>query len=369
MSALKILFVSSHAKAGGAERYLEILMGELPDDWDKDIVCLEEGPFVERLTTLGYEPQVIDTSRHATGILRSAWRLRRGPLTARPDVVHANNLKAALVAGIATRGTGVPVVWLKHDFTSDGRLAHLVGRRSTKIVGVAEVVTRTFGPEFASKVEVVHNGLPAVEVDREAGRATLAAATSGDGPIVALVGRIHPWKGQLELVETAPAVLEGSPDTTFALIGGEDPTTPEYAARVQERVDELGLNRSVRLLGERNDALALIAGADVVVIPSVPDASGGGRDAFPFVGLEAMAAGTPVVAYSDGGLPELLGDCGRGVAPGDRTELARAINEVLSDRDASARMADCGRRRVKESFSIDAMVAKMTAIYEEVASR
>jgi glycosyltransferase involved in cell wall biosynthesis len=369
VSDLKILFVSSHAKLGGAERYLEILMGELPEGWHKDVVCLEQGPFVDRLASLGYEPQVIDTSRHATGILRSAWQLRRGPLTDRPDVVHANNLKAALVAGIATRGTKVPVVWLKHDFTSDGRLAHIVGRRSAKIVGVAEVVTRTFGPEFASKVEVVHNGLPPVDVDRDAGRTTLAEATSGAGPIVALVGRIHPWKGQLELVETAPAVLEALPDTTFALIGGEDATTPDYAAHVQRRIDELGLNRSVRLLGQRDDALSLIAGADLIVVPSVPDASGGGRDAFPFVGLEAMAAGTPVVAYSDGGLPELLGDCGRGVVAGDRAELARAIVDVLSDRDASSRMADCGRRRVKESFSIDAMVAKMMDIYQQVASR
>jgi len=138
---------------------------------------------------------------------------------------------------------------------------------------------------------------------------------------------------------------------------------------VRARIAELGLDGSFHLLGQRDDALSLIAGADLVVIPSVPDASGGGRDAFPFVGLEAMAAGTPVVAYSDGGLPELLGDCGRGVAAGDRTELARAIVEVLSDRDASSRMADCGRRRVKESFSIDAMVAKMTAIYEQVVSR
>jgi glycosyltransferase involved in cell wall biosynthesis len=122
-------------------------------------------------------------------------------------------------------------------------------------------------------------------------------------------------------------------------------------------------------VGHRADAIDLIAGADVLVIPSVPDEAGGGRDAFPFVGLEAMAAGTPTVAYSDGGLPELLGDCGRGVPPSDRAALAGALIEVLADREVREQMANCGRARVKERFSIDAMVAKMTEIYLETARR
>jgi len=370
VSALKITFVSSHAKLGGAERYLEILLGELPDGWTQEVVCLELGPFVERLRSLRSAPVVIHTSRHPTGIVRSAWRLRRGPLRHRPDVVHANNLKAALVAGLATLGTGIPVVWVKHDFTSDGRLAHLVGRLSTRIVGVAEVVTRTFGPAFASKVQVVHNGIAPPDIDQTAARAAVASAVGGaDGPVVALVGRIHPWKGQLELIEAAPAVVAAIPKVRFLLAGGDDPTTPAYAERVRTRIDELGLSDGFHLPGHRSDALDLIAGADVLVVPSVPDESGGGRDAFPFVGLEAMSVGTPVVAYYDGGLPELLGDCGRSVPPSDRAGFARALVEVLSDADARKRMADCGRRRVEENFSIDAMVAKMTKIYTDAARR
>ena len=69
-------------------------------------------------------------------------RLRRDP----PEVVHANGLKAALVSVLATMGTRLPVLWVKHDFSFDGRLAALVARRCRIVVTVSAAVAETFDP-------------------------------------------------------------------------------------------------------------------------------------------------------------------------------------------------------------------------------
>ena len=366
----KIIFVSSHAKLGGAERYLEILMEGLADEAVDAILCLEEGPFVERLRKLGYSPEVISTSRRATGILRSAMKLRRRIARAGgPRVIHANNLKAALVAGLATVASRVPVVWVKHDFSSDGRLARFVGRLSERIVGVVGAVTTTFGPSFRDKVQVVPNGIVPMIEDRRRGRESVVAAIGHipKGPIVGLVGRLHPWKGQLELVAVAPEVAGRIPGVAFVIVGGPDPTTPEYETRVREQIAASNLGDRVHLLGQRNDAVSLIAGFDLLVMPSVRDDKGEGRDAFPFVGLEAMSVGTPIIAYADGGLPEMLGDCGRTVPPADRSHLAGAIVDVLTDDALRSRMETCGKARVKERFSAATMVTAMERVYEEVS--
>ena len=60
-----------------------------------------------------------------------------------------------------------------------------------------------------------------------------------------------------------------------------------------------------------------------------------GREGFPYVGLEAMAVGTPVVGYEHGGLPEMLGDCGLLVSPGDRNALGEAILHLLGTRPSA----------------------------------
>ncbi len=80
------------------------------------------------------------------------------------------------------------------------------------------------------------------------------------------------------------------------------------------------------------------------MLPSVPDERGAGKEACPFALLEAMAVETPVVAYAAGGIPEVLGDCGRLVAEGDRDALAEAIAELMEDAErarAAARRARC----------------------------
>lgn len=183
-----------------------------------------------------------------------------------------------------------------------------------------------------------------------------------------LVGRMHPVKGHMELIEATPELLQRRPNVRVLFVGGSDPATPEVEGALRARIEELGIGANILFAGHRDDASELMAGADVAVIPSVRLGSRQGREGFPLVALEMMMAGTPVVAYASGGIPESLGDCGILVAEGDRRALAVAIAQLLDDEEKRRTLAGCGRRRVRERFTMSALVEGMKKHYAEVAS-
>jgi glycosyltransferase involved in cell wall biosynthesis len=366
--AVPITFVISHALSGGSERYLELLLDHLEPAWVRTIVSLQDGPFVARLRAGGYRVEVLPTGARVS-MLPSAWRLRRLLRAAPPAAIHANGVKAALVCTLATPRTGVPVIWVKHDFSWDGALARGIASRCDQVVGVSEAVTATFRGRARERVRVVHNGTPPLVRDRAASRELVRGLVGGDGDVVVLVGRFHPAKGQIELVEAAPRVLERRPGTRFLLVGGEDPYQPAYARAVRARIEELGLGDALLVRDHHPDAPGVMAGADVVAIPSVPDERGMGREGFGLVGIEAMAVGTPVVGYAGGALPEVLGDCAELVPEGDRAALADAIVRLLEDASRREELARCGREHVAERFTLDATVAGMRECYRAAAAR
>lgn len=366
----RVAFVSSHAALGGSELYLERLIAGLGPGWAAGVVSLAEGPWVERVRALGVEVDVVPTGARA-GIVAGALGVRRALARRRPDVVHANGVKAALVAVLATPGLGVPVVWVKHDFSWDGMPAKLIAARCRAVVAVSAAVARTFGPRLRHKVRVVPNGIPAadMEADRAAGRA-VAAALAGAGPgapVVTMVGRLDAVKAPLEVVECLPGLLARRPELRLLLVGEENRHDPSYAARLRARIGELGLGDVVTLAGRREDAVALVAGSDLVVVPTRPDARGMGTEGFGLVAVEAMAVGTPVVGYADGALPEVVGDCGVLVPPGDRSELGAAIARLLEDPAERRRLAEGGRARARERYRLDGMIAAMRSEYARAA--
>ena len=352
---LRIVFVSSHSRSGGSERYLATLLGELGAAWVVRVVCLEEGPLVEQLRA-AYPTEVVHSSGRATSVLAAARRVRSLLRRERPDLVHANGVKAAVVAVLATLGLRVPVVWVKHDFSWDGRLARAVAARCRLVVGVSEAVTATL--RSGSRVRVVPTGIPPLQPP--SGRPEGLPEDADE--LVGVFGYLHPVKGQTELVEAAPAVLAVRPGARFLVVGAEDRSAEGYASAVRSRVDELGISPAFTFLGHRDDAIDLVRACRVVTVPTI-----GRGEGFGLVGVEALAAGTPVVGYAAGALPEVVGDCGLLVPPGDRQALAEAISRVLADAELRERMSACGRERARARFGLERWRDAMAEAYREAA--
>jgi glycosyltransferase involved in cell wall biosynthesis len=126
----------------------------------------------------------------------------------------------------------------------------------------------------------------------------------------------------------------------------------------------LRIDASVHFLGPTTDPLAIIAGTQVFAMPSL-------AEAFPYVMLEAMSMGCPIVSTDVGGVGEAItsGEHGLLVAPGDSDALGDALVTLVGDPAAAARLGAAGRRRVRSEFTLARMMHGILEVYAELAPR
>jgi glycosyltransferase involved in cell wall biosynthesis len=167
------------------------------------------------------------------------------------------------------------------------------------------------------RVTVLPNAAPPLPSlpDRDEARERLGV----EGPMLAFAGRITKQKS----LGVAVAALAGVEDVSL-LIAGDGPDLPD----VRRRAAELGLDGRVRFLGplDRDEVLTLFRAADASLLTS-------SWENFPHTVVEALAVGTPVIASSVGGVPELVRDGENGllVPPGDVGELVGAIRRMIGE--------------------------------------
>lgn len=180
---------------------------------------------------------------------------------------------------------------------------------------------------------------------------------------VGFVGRLVPQKGAAHALE-AFARTAGETDAVFEMIG----SGPEEQ-RLRALADGHGLNGRVRFAGAvpQEEALERIRALDVLVVPSV--ATRRWKEQFGRVAAQAMAAGTAVLAFDSGSLPEVLDGCGVLAREGDVDDLAGKLGALLRDparrRDLGAR----GRDRAEREFSWERVADGFDRMYREALGR
>jgi glycosyltransferase involved in cell wall biosynthesis len=211
------------------------------------------------------------------------------------------------------------------------------------------------------KVKLVANGTERMDGVPPAGDLLERLGVGEDEPLVAGVGRMVDKKGFRYLLEAIPKVLEGCPEARFVLGGGGD-----LQPVLERRAAELGLGDRLLFPGmlSHPEVLELVARANLFVMPSVRDERGN-VDGLPIVVLEAMAAGTPVVASDLAGMPLAVdsGVTGLLVPEKDPVALAAALGELLADPQRARAMGEAGRLKVQEELNWDAVAMRHDALY------
>lgn len=299
---------------------------------------------------------------------RSVARLRNWLNAWRPDVVHAHGVRAGAFAALAiglTKPAARPALAVTvHNAPPDGLAAsgvhavleRICARRADLVLGASADLAarlRTRGAAAVEEVDVAAPPRAATAAEAAAARAEIAETGR---PVVLAVGRLAPQKGLDVLIDAAARWRHRGPRPVTVIVG-DGPQSRSLRAQAARQA-----GGDVLLLGARDDVPALLAAADVVVVPSRWDARA-------LIVQEAMQAGRPIVASRVGGIPDLTGDDGAVlVSPGDPDELAAAVTAVLDDPATAARLASAARARAATFPSPDDALAGMLSRYARLAA-
>ena len=287
---------------------------------------------------------------------KSDWviaRARRDTKAANPGVSGAGSLRCLATLHLYTRAT-LPLGLYR-------RLDLALVRRFDGVVAV----TAALAAELAGRApcRVIANGIDGERLRTRAAaelpalRRDLAGLGAvGASPVLVAAGRLTRQKGFDLLLAALPLVLAGHPGLLLC-IAGDGPERAALAAQARQ----LRLGDRVRFLGERADLAALFAAADGFVLPSRSEGS-------PYVLLEAMALGLPVVATAVGDVAETLGGGTEAllVPPGDSAALGEAILRLLRSPEEARGRAERAREVANGRRSAERMADATAAFYAEV---
>lgn len=377
--ALRVALVDHCAQMGGGEWSLLRLATMLDREVVEPVVVLgEDGPLAGRLRRAGIDVEICALAARfrerrketlwggriaePTGLAalgRAVHDLRQLFLRLGVEIVHTNSLKAHVAGGVAGRLAGARVLWHVRDHIAapylPGAAVRAVRLAAShvphEIIAVSESVARTVGRE---NLRVVHQGVPPPPPGRP----------KREGPPrVGIVGRIAPWKGQDVFLAAAERLVAEFPEAEFVLAGAPLFGEQEFEAELRRRAARPPLAGKAHFLGLCDDVWPVYRSLDVVVHASVlPEPYGN-------VIVEAMAAGTALVASAAGGALELVDDGRTGllVAPGDDAALAEAVGALLRDPERRRLLAAAAGEEVAHRFSLERDARRVEQIYRELA--
>jgi glycosyltransferase involved in cell wall biosynthesis len=344
---VRILHLIAEFGAGGAERVvLGLVTSQRAQGHELGLVA--DAGFLDAALPAGVRRYVLaDRGRSAHGVLAGALATAVAIRRFRPDVVHTHGVRVLATAMVARglAGWRAPVLATHHN-TAPGELGmttRILGRADHVVAVSAVLRDRLVAAGMPpARVSTVLNAIePSVPLSPEARRALDDELGLAGRRVVALVGRLEPVKRPELFVEAAAAVVRQDAGVRFLVVGDG-----ALRAASEALAARLGVAGQVVFCGVRHDARDIVARADVLVSTSE-------WEGLPIVGLEALEAGTPIVATDTDGFRELLADgVGTLVAEHTPERLAEAILATLERGEHDGAR---GRLLVARGFAPEAM--------------
>ncbi len=377
----RILYINATSELGGTDTdLLETVRVLDKDRFVATVVLPYPGPLDEEYRRLGVVVEYVKLSVmkrffNLRQIVSFLWNfipctlklmelIRRN----RIDLVYTNSL-LILNGGIAAKLLRRPAIWHSGEiFTSPrpiGQLLYWVtSALADRIIVSSDAVRSMFPAAKRGKVITVRNGIDLRRFHhcRDGAGIRQQWGIPAESPVVGFIGRFIPWKGVDYFVRSCVEVSRVFPEARFLVVGSTLQGYERYVEEVRQVIRELGLVDKTVLAFNRKDIPDILAAIDVFVHASIRP------EPFGIVIVEAMAAGKPVVATNDGGVPEIINspDVGVLVPPRDVAAMAKAVIGLLRDRPTAIRMGRAVRQRVEEQFDSVTVTRRVETIYLDV---
>lgn len=356
MRPLRILHSEAATGFGGQEHHIFNAMCAMrAHGHHLEAVCQPHAELAERLRGEGFIVHTLYMDG-PLNYVRGVYRVRKILKTEAFDVLNTHSRRDTLLAGVAARLAGVPlIVRTRHlAIKPTSLLSYTVVPHC--VVTVSEYVRQLLLDRGAApdKVAVVYSpiALPPL-LESSTLRTELGLADSDI--VVGCVAVMREKKGHRALIDAMEPLLQ-RPEVHLVLVGDGSPVLEN----LQTYIAEKNLQSKVHFTGRRTDIPNILAGLDLFALATEQEASG-------TVFVEAAAAGLPVVGTDVGGVAEMMQNGVTGLlAPlHDQQALTQALCELVNDPQQRQAMGRAGQRFVRESgrFSNDALVADTEACY------
>lgn len=389
----KILYIVTKSVWGGAQRYVYDLATNLPKDrFEAVVVTGGNGPLIEKLK--GRNIRIIKLPGITKSInifqeVKSLIYLGRIFTREKPDVVHLNSSKFGGLGAVAAfiykiTSNRLPVtIFTAHGwpFNEDRNfLTRIIIYFFSWFTAVfADIVINIAKTDYkqslkfpllaSNKFIYIPNGIelsdqyflsPAesrknLELEKEQFIiGTIAELTKNKG-LNYLIDGINQIKFEIKSLKHAQHRTAGfSAGCKIIIIGGG-----EDKEKLQNKIDSLELQNEISLVGFKQDAGKYLKGFDILVMPSI-------KEGLPYVVMEAMAAGLPIIASDVGGVPDLIehGKNGLLVKTKDSTGMAEGLKKLIQNHEARISLGKEAKTRVKTNFRFRDMLTRTITLYE-----
>lgn len=376
-----ILFIQPYAsQVGGVDTVLlQLIQGLDVSQYRSYVLLSAPSPYVEKYKALGAEiiygpiavfgkPTSLGYYLHNLVVLfKSISFLLKVVKEFQIDLIHSHKMEV-MGANFVGKWVGIPTVQTIHELPRRPLFAykiiawldHLMNDRIIVLCERSKVMFRWFNQE-SSKLIKIYNGI-AVKARTSAGQSMELKQQLNLEPsskLLITIARLSPMKGLEYLFEAAALIRPTHPDIKFIIVGDVAFAHEKvYKEQLLTRIESLGLQDTIFMLGLRRDVTELIEQSDILVLPSV-------YDIFPTVILEAMSGGLPVIATDVGGIPEMVRPETGIIVPPQNAEALKNAILAMYELDYKS-MGQQAKKLFYEEFTQEQYVNQTVAVYESL---
>ncbi|MBK6587629.1 MAG: glycosyltransferase family 4 protein [Acidobacteria bacterium] len=363
---MRILQVSSANTFGGGERHFVDLCRELVERGHEVFVALRpSNEWQDRLDFIPRENFLFVSIRNSFGMF-SAKKIGKFIEKQGIEIVHAHVARDYLAASVAVRMVkSVKLVLTRHVVFPMKPFHRFALKNVDAAIAVSPPVQEQLERIFpAYKVHTIPNGINVAD-DKDVDHGALGNEfrvfhdTPTHAPLIVTLGELKLLKGQRDLVLAANEVLKQIPTARFVVAGKDNSIDKRFRRELRRLVRVLGHDESFTWLDWLDDISPLMAAADLFVSPSH-------SESFGLAILDAMAAGTPVIATATDGAKQLITDRNAIVPIKDPIALAGKITWFIQHENERRVLGEKQKLHARKNYGLTTMIDATVALYEEI---
>ena len=382
-----ILFIHQSAELYGSDKTLLLLLKNLDKNKFKPIVLLPfDGPLKEALENENIEVVIapvlklyrkLFTPKNLIGFfkdIKAAFKIVNKLHKKYQFTLIYSNTLAVLLGIMFAWKNNIKHLWHVHEIIEKPSLfkkafVGLLSLKSNTHIVYNSQATKVFwelNKSIINKGVVIWNGIEINTPESSTSelfdiRKNLFLAQPNE-IILALVGRISRWKGQMILLDAFNNLVQKNENIKLVFVGAPPPNQEKFQEDLEERITSFQLNDKVLIIPFQNEIHKIWQAIDIAVVPSTEP------EPFGMVAIEAMLAHKPIVASNHGGLTEIIENNATGflVTPNSVQDLVIALEKLIQNELLRKEMGEKGYLRVTTAFSVGQYVDSFEKFFEKI---